>query len=228
MRIQLKRSNVLDGGVAKAPTPEQTEYGELCINFSDQDPALFLKDSANNVVRIAGAGAPGKIDGVTGEAPIVVEEVDENNVIIKFNDAPEDGQQYTRRNKAWSLVETYVKTITGVSPIIVDSDNPEQIEISFADAPEDGEQYVRKDGDWELVDVPPGTIVSEGFPPTAVEGQLWWADTDTNEGGGRLYIYVDGQWIDTSMPGGAAISEDEGDERYVRKEDDQQQASLVH
>ena len=25
------------------------------------------------------------------------------------------------------------------------------------------------------------------------------------------------------MPGGAAISEDEGDERYVRKEDDQQQ-----
>ena len=28
------------------------------------------------------------------------------------------------------------------------------------------------------------------------------ADTDVNDGGGRLYIYKDGQWVDASLPGG--------------------------
>ena len=27
-------------------------------------------------------------------------------------------------------------------------------------------------------------------------------DTDVNDGGGRLYIYKDGQWVDASLPGG--------------------------
>ena len=59
MKIQLKRSNVLDGGLAKEPTAAQMEYGELAVNYSDTDPVLFLKDSSDNIIRIAGAGAPG-------------------------------------------------------------------------------------------------------------------------------------------------------------------------
>ena len=59
MKIQLKRSNVLDGAQAKEPTAEQMEYGELAVNYSNTDPVLFLKDSSNNIIRIAGAGAPG-------------------------------------------------------------------------------------------------------------------------------------------------------------------------
>ena len=52
MKIQLKRSNVLDAGVAKAPTAGQMEYGELAVNYSTTDPVLFIKDSSNEIVRL--------------------------------------------------------------------------------------------------------------------------------------------------------------------------------
>jgi hypothetical protein len=59
MKIQLKRSNVLDGGLAKEPTAAQMEYGEIAVNYSNTDPVLFIKDASDNIIRIAGAGAPG-------------------------------------------------------------------------------------------------------------------------------------------------------------------------
>ena len=59
MKIQLKRSNVIDGGAAKEPTSAQMEYGELAVNYSDADPAIFIKDSTDKIVRIAGKGANG-------------------------------------------------------------------------------------------------------------------------------------------------------------------------
>ena len=76
MRIQLKRSNVLESGSAKAPLAEQVEYGELAVNYSAQDPVLFIKDSNNAVIRIAGAGAPG---GGGGAGDGLVEIPDGNN-----------------------------------------------------------------------------------------------------------------------------------------------------
>jgi hypothetical protein len=30
---------------------------------------------------------------------------------------------------------------------------------------------------------------------------LWWADTDIEEGGGRLYVYTGDEWVDVSLPG---------------------------
>ena len=56
MKIQLKRSNVLSSGAAKVPTASQLEYGELAVNYNTSDPAIFLKDSNNNVIRISGVG----------------------------------------------------------------------------------------------------------------------------------------------------------------------------
>ncbi len=52
MKIQLKRSNVLDGGKAKEPTASQMEYGEIAVNYNSQDPTLFIKDSSNGIVAI--------------------------------------------------------------------------------------------------------------------------------------------------------------------------------
>ena len=52
MKIQLKRSSVLDGGVAKKPLPDQMQYGELAINYNSGDPTIFLKDSDNNIIGI--------------------------------------------------------------------------------------------------------------------------------------------------------------------------------
>ena len=63
MKIQLKRSNVLDGGQAKEPTAAQMEYGELAVNYSNTDPVLFIKDSTDAIIRIAGAGSFGDFDG---------------------------------------------------------------------------------------------------------------------------------------------------------------------
>ena len=54
MKIQLKRSGVLDNGVAKKPTAVQTEYGELCVNYNAKDPTLFIKDSNDAIIPIAG------------------------------------------------------------------------------------------------------------------------------------------------------------------------------
>ena len=60
MKIQLKRSNVQDpAGVAKEPTAAQLEYGELAVNYNESDPAVFLKDSNNNIIRISGVGSIG-------------------------------------------------------------------------------------------------------------------------------------------------------------------------
>ena len=63
MKIQLKRSGVLDGGNAKAPTASQLEYGELAVNYSTTDPCIFLKDSNDAVIRISGAGSAGSFSG---------------------------------------------------------------------------------------------------------------------------------------------------------------------
>ena len=56
MKIQLKRSNVLENGKAKEPTAGQMEYGELAVNFNADDPAVFIKDNDDNIIRIGGVG----------------------------------------------------------------------------------------------------------------------------------------------------------------------------
>ena len=59
MKIQLKRSDRLENDVAKQPTPAQMEYGELAVNFNFSDPSIFIKDNANNIIKIAGNDAFG-------------------------------------------------------------------------------------------------------------------------------------------------------------------------
>ena len=54
MKIQLKHSNVLDSGAAKQPTAPNMLDGEIAVNFNANDPAIFIKDSNGNIVRIAG------------------------------------------------------------------------------------------------------------------------------------------------------------------------------
>ena len=58
MKLQLKRSNVLEGGFAKQPTTAQMEYGELAVNYNADDSCIFIKNSANQIIRISNAGIP--------------------------------------------------------------------------------------------------------------------------------------------------------------------------
>ena len=63
MKIQLKRSNVMDGGSAKPPSESQMEYGEIAVNYNRGDPVLFIKDSSDSIIRLAGSGSAGTGDG---------------------------------------------------------------------------------------------------------------------------------------------------------------------
>ena len=83
MKIQLKRSNVLEGGLAKEPTAGQMEFGELAVNYNNNDPVLFIKDSSNQIIRIAGAGAPGG-GGGAGDGLIQIDNGDNTfNLAVK-------------------------------------------------------------------------------------------------------------------------------------------------
>ena len=110
MKIQLKRSNVLDGGLAKEPTAAQMEYGELAVNYSETDPVLFLKDSSDNIIRIAGAGAPGG-GGGAGDGLVQINNGD-NTFNLAVQAYPGYGieveAQGVRIGDDWSAIPTLV------------------------------------------------------------------------------------------------------------------------
>ena len=71
MKIQLKRSVVLEdygqGDEAKRPEAVQMLDGELAVNYNANDPAIFLKDSAGAIIRIAGNNSIGGDQTLTYE-----------------------------------------------------------------------------------------------------------------------------------------------------------------
>ena len=71
-------------------------------------------------------------------------------------------------------------------------------------------------------EVPPGTTVDTTPPSPAVAGQLWWNSDQVENGGGRLYVYYENAWIDTSVPGGKGsyISEAEAKGLFLSKTED--------
>jgi hypothetical protein len=56
--VKLKHSSVQD----KAPTAGDLTDGELALNVNANSPAAYIKDSAGNIVKLAGAGAVGADD----------------------------------------------------------------------------------------------------------------------------------------------------------------------
>ena len=91
MKIQLKRSNVLESGAAKQPTTAQMEYGELAVNYNSDDPAIFIKDSSNNIIRISGVGNIAD-DGLTNVPDGTVPPTNAEPGNLWFNS--EDGRLY--------------------------------------------------------------------------------------------------------------------------------------
>ena len=91
MKIQLKRSNVLESGRAKAPTSSQMEYGEIAVNYNSVDPTIFIKDSSNLIVAITDNSAEiarldAEINRLDGEIIHLDGEVNTiNNSIITIN-----------------------------------------------------------------------------------------------------------------------------------------------
>ena len=123
MKLQLKRSNVIASGAAKIPTSAQLEYGELAINYNQQDPAIFLKDSNNNVIRIGGIGNiadDGQVELPTTTNPPTSPTPQNGN--LWYNS--EDGRLYVYYVDANSSQWVDASPDTWQSTVIPDTTNP--------------------------------------------------------------------------------------------------------
>jgi hypothetical protein len=207
MKLQLKRSAVLDGGSAKEPTAAQVEYGELCVNYNEGDPALFIKNSLDQIIRIAGAGAVG--DGETPGGPVLPDTGNKpgdvffnttNNSLYYWN-----GSEWVPIASQENAADIYVGTFAEVDAAIAVDDRANglllwettegQLYIWYIDA--DTKQWVQtvpasgSGGGGSSVSVLPTA------PTVAEQGDLWYCTSD-----GRLYVYYDdnatSQWVDAS------------------------------
>ena len=82
-----------------------------------------------------------------------------------------------------------------------------------------GRLYIYTGSEWVDISQPGGgsgegggasVSVSEDAPVGATEGDLWYSNSTDLEFGGRLYIYIDGVWVDASLPGGGGGGGGEG------------------
>jgi hypothetical protein len=205
VKIQLKRSNVLEGGVAKEPTAAQMEYGELAVNYSNSDPAVFLKDSNDNIIRIAGAGAAsgGLPNGGSGERPGSPTVGDlffdtDLNLIVYWN-----GNQWVPVSPGVIVSDSKpTESLHAAGTLWYNSDEAEGAlyilyeDPAGPDADAGGKIWVQIAGGSGSSGS--SVIVADTPPNTADEGDLWF-----DSGDGRLYIwYVNansqGQWVDAS------------------------------
>jgi len=103
MKIQLKRSSQLSGENAKAPTAAQMEYGEIAVNYNEQDPVLFIKNSTDQIIRLTGLGAEG---GFTGDYNDLTNKPTIGDGSITINNA--DGSE----NATFTVNQTGDTTVT--------------------------------------------------------------------------------------------------------------------
>ena len=110
MKIQLKRSNVLESGKAKAPTSTQMEYGELAVNYNTSDPVIFIKDSDNSIIRLTNINQVISWDDITGK-PIIPAEANDGEINIDAG----DGLAATGDNATANQASNTTRTLTAVA-----------------------------------------------------------------------------------------------------------------
>ena len=219
MKIQLKRSNVLDGGAAKAPTPEQMEYGELAVNYAATDPTIFLKNSDNTIISFypsvkgqyveadGGTTITGNINNTSTGYFQVSSGTEAQRVspaadgMIRYNSDFKQYEGYS--DTGWAPLGGGGATISQTVPTtnVFDGDlwwdsDDGRLYIYYTDA--DSSQWVDASPDANIA------VMSGPNPPAnAVVNDLWF-NTNT----GLLYIYyqdTDGlQWVDTAAGGGGS------------------------
>ncbi len=84
--IKLKNSTVLD----KAPVAGDLEIGELAINANVGSPGAYIKDTDDNIIKIAGSGG-----GATPTLQAVTDEGSTTTTDITANAFIGDGSQLT-------------------------------------------------------------------------------------------------------------------------------------
>lgn len=174
LKIIHKRSTDVTGGVSDAPLPTDLEYGEIGINYADADPALFIKDSADVVRRLAlNAGGENKKYSVAND------------------DAGLVGADATAAINAALIANGDIADVAelGVSDQcdVTDSGNPDaNPEVTVGRYWYDGAVWFLGGGNTLLT-------VSDTAPSNPIRGQLW---VDTNEDPPVVKV-----WDDTPGPG---------------------------
>ena len=206
MKLQLKRSSMLDLGAAKEPTVEQMEYGELAVNYSNGDPAIFLKDNSNNIIRIAGVGNINSGNTPSGDTlPPTGNQVGDtffntgDNTLYYF-----DGSVWVPIANDVTAADIYVGTLAEIN---ADAPAADRRNGFLWWNTEDGTLYI-----WYIdantsqfvIAIPSSgggggaSVVVNNIPPSDTDqGDMWWNTTD-----GRLYIWYQDddteQWVDAS------------------------------
>ena len=237
MKIQLKRSSILENGVAKEPTAGQMEYGELAINYNENDISIFTKDSDNNIRRVGGSinkgsGEPGDPGTTPGDWYF-----DITNGILFYWDG-----------SGWQEVQAVGKLIAGDGIEITTATTGSTFAVDLAGG-DDGLEFdsgklkatIASESDFGVVKIGDGVIADDGVikakntitvgenPPATnlKQGDLWW---NSNEDNGRLYVYYEDentqQWIDAS-PQGGNLEQDQADTLYLSKKNDDTAAGNI-
>ena len=187
----------------KEPTAGQIERGELALNLVDHK--LYSKGVNDEIFEIGEAGETPS--GGTDERPSGPSLGD------LYFDTDLDVLLYWDGNE-WVPVGQEAIGLDDLTDVEIPDGSLENGQILI---------YDENSGLWSnaTLEIPPGTLISETAPDSPEAGQLWWADTDVEEGGGRLYIYTGTEWVDTSLPGagsggGEGLDETQADLRYLR------------
>jgi hypothetical protein len=209
VKLQLKRSNVLDGGKAKEPTPPYVEYGELCVNYNTSDPALFIKDSNDNIIRIAGKNSVGSGSNPSGP----INPNTGNNIGDVFFNTGDlilyywDGTEWVPIANQKNAADIYVGTFAEVDVEIPVAERRNGLLLWETEEGNLFLWYIDADTAQWVVAVPGGgsgggggssnVTVLDVAPNNPKQGDLWYCTLD-----GRLYIYYEdvntSQWVDAS------------------------------
>ena len=239
MKIQLKRSNVLENGVAKEPTAGQMEYGELAVNYNENDISIFTKDSDNNIRRVGGSvnkgsGEPGDPGSTPGDWYFDIT----NSILYYWDGSKWEEVQAVSKLIGGNGIE--ITTATSGTTFTVDlaggDDGLEfvggQLKATIASSSEYGVVKIGNglDGGSDGIIKARNTItVGENPPATNLnQGDLWWNSSEDN---GRLYLYYEDentqQWIDAS-PQGGNLEQEQADELYISKKNDDTAAGNIN
>lgn len=210
MKIKLKASNVLESGVAKQPTAEQTEYGELAINYNANDIALFAKDSNNNIRRIGGSIQKGD------EAPI-----NPGDTFGEWYFDTVNGVLYYWDGSAWQEVQAVSKLIGGDGIDITAAANGSAIAVDLA-GDDDGLEFdgsklkgtLATNSEFGIVKVGQNLnldsagVISGKLPviisdtaPAVVEGYIWFDSATGKSFVGYTDPSNDQYWVNISKDG---------------------------
>ena len=196
--------------VGKEPTASQIERGELALNLADQK--LYSKDANDQIFEIGAAGDTPS--GGTSDRPTGAELGD------LYFDTDLDILLYWNGSE-WVPVGTEAIALDDLTDVTIPDNSLENGQILIYD------DTTKQWGNATL-DIPPGTIISDTAPADPEDGQLWWADSDEVEGGGRLYVWTGTEWVDTSLPGiGSDFGQTEAEGLFLSKVNDDTAAGAI-